>query len=110
MEAIPTDKLSDTDLEVIAEFIAGLGQGEAAHEQEINLSAEERIHLLAAYEAIEDHENMDREAGIEHLEQAAALATGEAGEFYEELIEAIEAKRAGTARHELKELLGLMDM
>jgi mono/diheme cytochrome c family protein len=110
MEAIPPDKLSDADLELIAQFVAGLGEGEEAHEADISPSAEERVHLMAAYEAIEDYENMDREAGIEHLKQAAALATGETAELYEELIEAIEAKKAGTARHELKELLGIMEM
>ncbi len=109
MEAILPEKLSDADLELIAQFVVSLGSGEEAHGGEISLSDEERIHLMAAYEAIEDHENMDREAGIEHLEQAAALATGESAEFYEEMISLIEAKKAGTARHELKELLGLME-
>lgn len=110
MEAISPEKLSDADLELIAQFVAGMGGGEEAHMGEISPSDEERIHLMAAYEAIEDFENMDREAGIEHLEQAAALASGEAAEFYEELVELVEAKKAGTARHELKELLGLMGM
>lgn len=109
MEAISSEKLSDADLESIAQFVASMHPGEEAHE-EMMLSDEERIHLMASYEAIEDHENMDREAGIEHLEQAAALATGETAEFYEEMIELLEAKKAGTVRHELKELLGMMEM
>lgn len=110
MEAIPPEKLSDAELELIAQFVSNLSGGELAHEEEISLSDEERIHLIAAYEAIQDHENMDREAGIEHLEQAAALSTGETAGFSEEMIELINEKKAGTARHELKELLGLMEM
>lgn len=109
MDAISPDKLSDSDLELIAQFVASLGAGEEAHE-EITFSDEERTHLMAAYEAIKDKDNIDRETAVQHLEQADALATDEAAKLYEELIEAIEAKKAGTARHELKELLGLMDM
>lgn len=109
MEAIPGGKLSDADLELIAQFVASLGEGEAAHEEKLTFSDEERIHLMAAYGAIEDYENMDREAAIEHLEQAAALGTGEAAEFCEEMIELIKANKAGTVRHELKEMLGLME-
>lgn len=109
MEAISSEKLSDADLQLIAQFVAGLQQSEVAHGGAISLSDEQRIHLLASYEAIEDHENMDREAGIEHLQQAAALATGETAEFYEKMAGLIESQKAGTARHELKELLGLME-
>lgn len=109
MEAISPEKLSDADLEIIAQFVASMGSGEEAHE-EMMLSDEERTHLMAAYEAIKDKDNMDRETAIQHLEQADALATGESAEFYEEMIELIEAKKAGTVRHELKELLGMMEM
>lgn len=109
MEAIPGEKLSDSDLELIAQFVASLGEGEEAHEADFSFSDEERTHLMAAYEAIEDYESMDRAAAIEHLEQVAALATGEAAEFWEEMIELIKANKAGTARHELKEVLGLLE-
>ncbi len=109
MKAIPGDKLQDSDLELIAQFVTSLGTGEAAHEEGLTFSDEERTHLMAAYEAIEDYENMDREAAIEHLEQAAALGTGEGAEFCEEMIELIKTGKAGTARHELKEMLGLVE-
>jgi hypothetical protein len=64
---------------------------------------------MAALEAIEDAENIDRELAINHLQQAMALASGAAAEIYAELIEDIESGKAGTARHELEELLGMMD-
>jgi cytochrome c553 len=108
MDAIPPDKLSDADLRLIAEFAAVLG-GEEAHATDIEPTGEERIHLEAAYEAIEDHENMDREMAITHLEQAVALSSGEAGELYEKMLESIKAEKAGNARHELKTLLGLVE-
>ena len=107
MEAIAPDVLSDADLQLIAGFVASL-PGEEAH-PEITPTEEESVHLLAAFEAIEDYEQMDREAAIDHLQQALALATGESAEVYAELIEAIESGKAGTARHELKELLGLAE-
>jgi len=107
MDAIPADKLSDADLALIAQFVAGLG-GEEAH-PEIEPTEEESIHLEAAFEAIEDYENMDRQSAITHLEQAVALATGEAAELYEDLLASVKAEKAGNARHELKELLGLME-
>lgn len=110
MKAVPPEKLSDADLELIAQFVAGLGGGEATRAEELTPSQEERDHLMAAYEAIKDVTNMDRDAAIEHLQQAAALATSDAGEVYEEFIQAIKTKKAGTARHELRELLGLMEM
>lgn len=107
MEAILPDKLSDADLELIAAFVTGLGSAEA--HPEIEVTEEERVHLEAAFEAIEDFENMDREAGNTHLEQAVALASGEAAELYEELLEAVQDEKAGVARHELKELLGMAE-
>jgi DNA-binding GntR family transcriptional regulator len=64
---------------------------------------------LVAFEAIEDYQNMDREAAINHLQQAVALASSEAAEEYAELIEAIEDGKAGNARHELEEMLGMME-
>ncbi|MBI3160085.1 MAG: c-type cytochrome [Chloroflexi bacterium] len=106
MEAIASEALSDADLQLIAEFVASL-PGEEAH-PEISPSEEERVHLVAAYEAIEDYEDMDREAAINHLGQALAIATDEAAiAIYEELLEAVETGKSGTTRHELKELLGL---
>ena len=108
MEAIPADKLSDADLALIAQFVTGLG-GKEAHSEEVKPTDEESVHLKAAYEAINDHEAMDRETAINHLDQAVALASGEAADLYEEMITAIKASKAGNARHELKELLGLME-
>ncbi len=40
-------------------------------------------------------------------DQAAALASGEAAELYEEMREDVESEKAGNARHELRELLGM---
>ncbi len=105
MEAIPSDKLSDADLQAIAAYVAGL-PGEAAHPA-IKPTDEEAVHLKAALGAIQDDKNMDREVAITHLEQAAALANGDAAMLYDEMIEAIKTKKAGNARHELKELLVL---
>ena len=107
MEAIPASKLSDADLAVISDFVAGLG-GEDAH-PDITPTEEEQVHLEAAYQAIEDFENMDRESAITHLEQASALASGEASKLYDELAADIKANKAGNARHELKEMLGMVE-
>ncbi|MBI3360523.1 MAG: cytochrome c [Chloroflexi bacterium] len=105
MKAIGADKLSDADLEKIAAFVVSL-PGAEAH-PDIKPTDEEMIHLKAAFQAIEDHENMDRDAAITHLDQAAALASGDTAKLYEEMLEAVKAKKAGNARHELKELLGM---
>lgn len=105
MEAIPADKLPEADLQAIAAYVASL-PGEDAHPA-IQPSDEERAHLEAAFEAIEDYEAIDRPTAITHLEQAVALASGEAAELYAELLDAVKTQRAGNARHELKELLGL---
>jgi mono/diheme cytochrome c family protein len=107
MQAIPPDKLSDADLERVAAFIASL-PGEEAH-PDIRPSEEERVHLEAALEAIEDYEHMTPPVAIAHLEQAVALTSGETAAFYEALVDSIQAEKAGNARHELKELLGLED-
>lgn len=107
MDAIAPDKLSDADLALIADFVASLG-GEEAHPA-IEPTEAERVHLEAAYAAIKDHENIDRQSAVEHLDQANALASGEAAELYEELSASVKAEKAGNARHELKELLGLME-
>ncbi len=105
MKAIPPDKLSDADLAIIVQYVTSLG-GKEAH-PEIKPSAEEITHLTAAYQAIEDHEHMDRQAALNHLEQAIALSSGEATEFYTEMVASIKAEKAGNTRHELKELLGM---
>ncbi len=107
MEAIPADKLSDADLALVAQFVASLG-GEEAHPA-IEPTEEERVHLEAAFEAIEDYENIDRETALTHLDQAVVLATGEAAELYEGMLASVKAEKAGNARHELKELLGLTE-
>jgi len=107
MDAIPADKLSDADLALIAQFVASLG-GEEAHPA-IEPTEEERVHLEAAFDAIKDYENMDRQAATTHLEQAVALASGEAAELYEDMLASVKAEKAGNARHELKELLGLTE-
>ncbi len=107
MKAIPPDKLSDTDLALIAQYIVGLG-GKDAH-PDIKPSEEEKTHLMAAYEAIKDKDKMDRQTAINHLDQAVALASGDASMVYTDMLNAIKAGKAGNARHELKELLGLME-
>ena len=107
MDVIPPDKLSDADLALIVEYVASLGGAEA--HPDIQPSAEEQTHLMAAYEAIKDHENMDRQAALDHLDQAAALANGEGAELYEDMLASIKAEKAGNARHELEELLGLAE-
>ena len=106
MKAIPPDKLSDADLALIVQYVTGLS-GKAAHSESVKPGNEERVHLMAAYEAIKDHEKMDRQAAIDHLEQAVALASGEASNMYEDMVASIKAEKAGNARHELKDLLGL---
>ncbi len=106
MKAIPPDKLTDADLALIVQYVTGLSSKEA-HSESVKPSDEERVHLMAAYEAIQDHEKMDRQAAIDHLEQAVALASGEASNRYEDMVASIQAEKAGNARHELKELLGM---
>lgn len=108
MDAIPADKLSDADLALIAAYVTSLG-GKEAHSEEVKPTEEESVHLMAAYEAIKDHENMDRETAINHLDQAVALASGDAANLYEGMIAAIKGGKAGNARHELKELLGMVE-
>lgn len=109
MPAFPAELLSDEDLALIVQYMLSLSpEGETAHE-EIEPSAAEKVHLLAAFEAIEDYRSMDRELAISHLQEAIALASVEAAEEYEELIEAIENGKAGIARHELEEMLGMME-
>src|SRR5574341_857229 len=105
MDPIATAELSDADLETIAAWVDSL-PGEDAH-PEIEISDEVRTHLMAAYEAIADYENMDRETAIDHLNQAAALSSGEAADMFDEMIADIQNGKAGNARHELKEMLGL---
>ena len=70
MPAFSSALLSDEDLDLLVKYVLSLG-GEEAHE-EIVPSEEEEIHLAAALEAIEDYQNMDREAAISHLQQAVA--------------------------------------
>lgn len=105
--------LSDNDLELVIQYVlsqAEVGDEEHEHEEEeIAPTEEERVHLMAAFEAIEDYGTMDREAAIAHLQQAFALSTGEKAEMYAELIEFLENNKAGNARHELEELLGMME-
>lgn len=107
MPAFSQGLLPDSDLELLVQYVVSLG-GEEAH-PEIMPSEEEQIHLMAALEAIEDPQNVDREVAINHLQQAMALGTEEAAAVYAELIEAIENGKASTARHELEELLGMTD-
>ncbi len=106
MKAIPPNKLSDADLALIVQYVTGLSS-KAAHSESVKPSDEERVHLMAAFEAIQDQEKMDRQAAIDHLEQAVALASGEASNMYEDMVASIKAEKAGNARHELKELLGM---
>lgn len=105
MIAFPADRLSDEDLALIVDYITSV-EAEAAH-PDIEPTDQEREHLMIAYEAIQDYKNMDRQTAIDHLNQAIALASGESAEVYQELLDEIEAGRAGNARHELAELLGI---
>ena len=107
MKAIAPDKLSDADLALIAQYVVSLS-GKDAH-PDIKPSDEEKTHLMAAYEAIKDKDQMDRQTAINHLDQAAALASGDASDLYQQMITAIKGGKAGNARHELKDLLGLME-
>ena len=107
MKAVPPDKLSDADLTLIAQYVVSLG-GKDAH-PDIKPSDEEKTHLMAAYEAIKDKDQMDRQTAINHLNQAMALASGDASMVYTDMVSAIKANKAGNARHELKDLLGLME-
>ena len=85
-----------------------LDSSEGEQDAAFTPSDEEMLHLMAAYEAIADSQNMDGELAINHLQQAMALASGAAAEKYAELIEDIESGKSGTARYELEELLGMM--
>ena len=117
MPTFSTDILSDDELDFIVQYVSSLGEvagsdhadehGEA-HE-EFQASQAEEVHLIAAFEAIEDYMNMDRQAAINHIQQAISLASGEAAEEYAALIDSIEDGKAGNARHELEEMLGMMD-
>jgi mono/diheme cytochrome c family protein len=108
MPAFSSAVISDANLELLVQYVLSLNEGEEIH-KEITPTEEERVYLLVAFEAIEDYQNMDREAAINHLQQAVALASSEAAEEYAELIEAIEDGKAGNARHELEEMLGMME-
>ncbi|HLC04139.1 MAG TPA: c-type cytochrome [Anaerolineales bacterium] len=107
MDPIPVGELSDADLALIAAYLQTL-DGAEAH-PEIEPGEAEQLHLVAALEAIEDPENLNREEAVSHLEQAVALASGEAAGLYAELLEAVENRRAGVARHELEEILGMAE-
>ena len=108
MPGFSSSLISDEDLELIAQFVVSLGSGEEEAHEAIKPSEEQEVHLVAALEALEDPE-MDSEGAIGHLQQALALASGEAAEEYAELIEAIEDDKAGNAIHELEEMLGAME-
>jgi mono/diheme cytochrome c family protein len=107
MKAIAPAKLSDADLAQIVQYVTGLG-GADAH-PDIKPTDEERVHLMAAYESIKDHDKLDRQTATNHLQQAGALASGDAADMYNAMITWIKSGKAGNARHELKDMLGLME-
>ena len=107
MKAIPSEKLADADLAQIVQYVTSLG-GADAHPN-IKPTDEERVHLMAVYEAIKDHDKMDRQTATDHLQQAIALATGDTANMYQDMLAAIKSGKAGNARHELKDMLGLME-
>jgi len=109
MPAFSAEVLSDANLDLLVQFVLSLGGSDETADEEITPSEQEKVHLMAAYEAIADYQNMDRETAINRLQQAIALASGTAAAKYTELIEAIQDGKAGTARYELEELLGITD-
>jgi len=108
MPAFTSGTISDTNLTPRRVCVLSLDSSEGEQDAAFTPSDEEMLHLMAAYEAIADSQNMDGELAINHLQQAMALASGAAAEKYAELIEDIESGKSGTARHELEELLGMM--
>ena len=109
MPAFTSGTISDANLDLLVEYVLSLDSSEGEHDAAFTPSEQEMVHLLAAYEEIADSQNMDRELAINHMQQAVALASGAAAEKYAELIDAIEGGKVATARHELEELLGMMD-
>ena len=107
MPSFSSTLLSDSDLEVLVQYALSLSaEREEAH-ADIIPGEEEKAHLMAAYEAINDSPELDSEAAINHLEQAIALATDEAASMYAEIVNYIELGNAHDANHELQELLGM---
>lgn len=99
--------LSDNDLELLVQYAMSLSAERGEAHTDILPGEEEKAHLMAAYEAISDSQNVDSEAAINHLQQAIALATDEAASVYAEIVDYIEFGNAHDANHELEELLGL---
>ena len=117
MPAFSIGVLPDDELDLIVHYVSSLEDvtdsdhaeehGEAM--EEFQPSEAEEVHLFAAFEAIEDYMNMDRQVAITHIQQAISLASAEAAQEYAELIDSIEDGKAGNARHELEEMLGMME-
>jgi len=107
MPTFSSTLLSDDDLELLAQYAMSLSAEREEANADIMPGEEEKAHLMAAYEAINDSQNMDSEAAINHLQQAIALATAEAAAVYDELIESLEFGNTHDVNHELEELLGM---
>jgi len=89
----------DEELNQIAAYLVSLG-GEG-HPQ-IEPTAEERIHLQAALEALEQD---DTASAQNHIQLATDLASGENLETYQELMQMLADRDAAKLEHELEELL-----
>jgi len=109
MPAFASTLLADDDLERLVQYAMNLSpEREEAHTG-IVPGEEEKAHLMAAYESINDSPEPDSEAAINHLQQAIALATDEAASVYAEIVNYIEFGNAHDANHELAELLGMTE-
>lgn len=107
MPSFSSTLLSDSDLEVLVQYALSLSAKREEAQTDIMLGEEEKAHLMAAYEAINDSLELDSEAAINHLQQAIALATDEVASVYAEIVNYIELGNAHDANHELQELLGM---
>jgi mono/diheme cytochrome c family protein len=107
MPAFSSTLLSDSDLELLVQYALSLDAGREEAHADFMPGDEEKAHLMAAYEAINDSETMDSQVALNHLQQAMALATDEAITVYDEIIELIESGDTHNVSHELEELLGM---
>lgn len=100
--------LTDGDLDLIVEYALSLGAERQEAQAHLAPGEEEKAHLLAAFEAI-DVQNADPDAAINHLQQAMALASGDAAAVYAEMIESIEFGKTDDVHRELEMLLGITE-
>jgi cytochrome c553 len=107
MPTFSSTLLTDSDLELLVQYALSLDADREEAHADIMPGDEEKAHLMAAYAAINDSETMDSEVVINHLQQAIALATGEAAAVYAKIVNYIELGNVHDANHELQELLGM---